>query len=100
MCPQCGAHTLFAGPAEIAERCRACALDFAALERGGRLAGPITLVIAALLIALALGVDEWLRPPLWVHVAVWVPLTVGTVIYALRLFKTIGVHARYEARAK
>ena len=35
-CPRCGGRTLFEAPARVALSCSACALDFGALERGGR----------------------------------------------------------------
>ncbi|MDJ0977062.1 MAG: DUF983 domain-containing protein [Erythrobacter sp.] len=97
MCPRCGARTLFEAPAQVAGTCRACAQPLAELERGGRLAGLLTLLIAALLITAAIALDEYARPPIWVHVILWAPLTVGAVLGALRLFKTASVYRRYEA---
>ena len=34
LCPRCGAKTLFAAPAALADECSACGLDILALERG------------------------------------------------------------------
>jgi len=70
----------------------------ASLERGGRLAGLLTILISALLITAALALDEFVRPPLWVHVILWAPLTVGAVLMSLRLFKTISVYRQHEAK--
>lgn len=95
LCPACGARTLFLAPAQVAGECRACGLELAALERGGRLAGLLTILIAALLITGALALDEWLRPPLIVHLLVWPPLTIGGVLGALRVFKGLGVYRSF-----
>lgn len=95
ICPECGGHTLFAGPARLAEECRVCALDIAAFERWGRLAGFVTLLLAAILIGAAIALDVYVRPPIWVHVALWVPLTIGGVLAALRLLKTAGVYRSF-----
>lgn len=62
------------------------------LERGARLAGLITILIAALLITAALALEEFVRPPILVHVLIWVPLTFGFVLGTLRLFKTASVY--------
>ena len=98
-CPRCRAKTLFAAPAAIAERCGECGLEFRSLQRGARLAGVLTLLIGGIIIAVALGLDAWLRPPFWLQLAFWAPVTTGTVIFALRLFKTVLLYAFYE-RAK
>lgn len=100
LCPRCGAKTLFAAPAGLAEECAACGLDFLSLERGGRFVGVVTMVLALVLILAALGVDEWLRPPLWASLAFWAPVTIASVIFGLRLYKTMWVyHAYAQAEA-
>ena len=95
LCPHCGARTLFDKPAQVAERCRACGNDLAQMERGGRLAGLLTIIIAGLLITVALALEEFVRPPILVHVILWVPLTFGCVLGGLRLFKTASVYRTY-----
>lgn len=96
LCPRCGAKTLFIAPAALSETCAACGLDFRALERGGRFVGVVTMLLALVLILAALAVDEWLRPPIWVSLLVWGPVTVGSVILALRFYKTMWVYHQYE----
>jgi uncharacterized protein (DUF983 family) len=96
LCPRCGAKTLFAAPAGLADACANCGLDFLALERGGRFVGVLTMLLALALIMAALGVDEWLRPPLWASLVFWGPVTVGSVIFALRFYKTMWVYHQYE----
>lgn len=96
LCPRCGAKTLFAAPAALAEECGNCGLDILSLEGGGRFVGVLTMLLALVLILAALGVDEWLRPPLWLSFVVWAPITVGAVIGGLRFYKTMWVYHRYE----
>lgn len=98
LCPRCGAKTLFAAPAALAETCANCGLDLRALERGGRFVGVVTMLPALVLIMAALGVDEWLRPPLWASFLFWGPVTVGAVIFGLRFYKTMWVYHQYEER--
>jgi len=96
LCPRCGAKTLFAAPAGLADECSTCGLEILALERGGRFVGVVTMLLALVLILAALGVDEWLRPPLWASFLFWAPVTVGAVIFGLRLYKTMWVYHQYE----
>jgi len=96
LCPRCGAKTLFAAPAGLADDCSACGLNILSLERGGRFVGVVTMLLALALMLAALGVDEWLRPPLWASLLFWGPVTVGGVIFALRFYKTMWVYHQYE----
>ncbi len=96
LCPRCRAKTLFAAPAGLADECAACGLNILSLKRGGRFVGVVTMLLAVVLILAALGVDEWLRPPLWVSLLFWAPVTVGGVIFALRFYKTMWVYHQYE----
>ena len=96
-CPQCSERTLFEAPASIAIECSHCGLDFAKLERGARLAGLLTLVLAGGLIALALWVDGLVQLPLWLLALVWGPVTIFTVLGALRFYKTALLYAAFEA---
>ena len=96
LCPKCHAKTLFDAPASVAFRCAECGLELAQLERGNRATTLVTFLVAAVLIGLALVVDEWLRPPLWVMALVFVPLTIAIVLGAIRFFKTLLLMARYE----
>ncbi|UAB79504.1 DUF983 domain-containing protein [Erythrobacter sp. SCSIO 43205] len=95
-CPQCAEPTLFEAPARVAMKCSACGLNFTKYERGGRVSGLFTVVIAIVLIVIAVLIENSFRPPLWLQAAFWAPVTVGTVIYALRLFKTVLLYAAYE----
>jgi uncharacterized protein (DUF983 family) len=100
LCPRCRARTLFAAPAALAGECPACGLDFLSLERGGRLVGVLTMLLALVLILAALGVDQWLRPPLWASLLFWAPVTVGAVTFGLRLYKTMWVYHHYRQGAR
>jgi uncharacterized protein (DUF983 family) len=97
LCPRCHAKTLFEAPARVALKCTACELALGALERGGRLSGVFTALVAIVIMLLAMGLDAALRPPLWLHAVIWVPVTLIGVIGGLRLFKAALLYANYEA---
>ena len=96
LCPCCHERTLFDAPASVAYRCKACELEFAQFERGSRAASLVTFAVAAMLIGAVLLIDEWLRLPVWLMGLIVVPLTIATVLIALRFFKTVLLMARYQ----
>ena len=96
LCPRCHKPTLFEAPARIAIKCDACDLDFTALERGARLAGVVTILTAAILISIALGIDITFNPPIWLQALIWGPVTIASVISVLRCYKTLLLYRQYE----
>ena len=96
LCPQCGAPTVFEAPARVAMICSHCDCDLGALEGGGRFGGLVTALVAMVLIGIAYAVEAAFRPPLWLQAAFWAPVTVGMVIYSLRLFKITLLYAAYH----
>ncbi|BDI60665.1 DUF983 domain-containing protein [Qipengyuania nanhaisediminis] len=98
LCPRCSEPTLFEAPARMAMTCSHCGLDLAALERGGRFVGLLTVLIAVVLMVIAVGIEYAFRPPIALQAAFWAPVTAGVVLYALRLFKTALLYASYDRR--
>lgn len=100
LCPACGAKTLFAGLLRFADRCPACGLDFAQFNVGDGPAAFLTLIVGALISGLAIWLELALSPPWWVHVLVWVPVTVIGVMASLRIAKAalLALEYRNEAR--
>ena len=82
----------------MALKCGNCGLDLGSLERGGRIAGLFTVFVAVILMLIAVGIEYAFRPPIVLQAAFWAPVTVGVVIYALRLLKTTLLYAHYHRR--
>ncbi|MEO1170333.1 MAG: DUF983 domain-containing protein [Pseudomonadota bacterium] len=99
VCPQCGVRTLFDGPVHFADRCRACGLDYSEFNVGDGPAAFLTLIIGALVVALAMAVELSIRPPFWVHVLLWVPFTIAAVIFGLRVGKGVLLSIEYRRDA-
>ncbi len=98
-CPECGTPGLFDGPVAFRDRCASCGLDYSRYNVGDGPAAFLTLIIGALLIAVALGLDSALHPPLWVHIILWVPLTVAAVVYGLRVAKAALLASEHQRKA-
>ena len=99
LCPQCGAKTLFAGPARFADRCSQCGLDYSSFNVGDGPAALLTMVIGALVIVLAMIVDVAFNPPFWVQAVIWVPFTVVATFWSLRMAKAALLAAEYRNKA-
>jgi uncharacterized protein (DUF983 family) len=99
LCPRCGAKTLFDGPIEFASHCRACSLEFSKFNVGDGPAAFLTLIVGALVVILALTLQLSVEPPWWVHVILWVPLTIAGVIAGLRVSKAALLCAEYRQKA-
>jgi len=100
LCPRCAARTLFDGLASFAPRCRVCGLDYSAFNVGDGPAAFLTLIIGALITGLAIALDLSVRPPFWVHVLLWVPITAAAVIGSLRVAKGMLLVLEYRNSAR
>ena len=96
LCPRCGAPTLFAGWTAFAERCRACGLDFAKFNVGDGPAAFLILIVGALVVGLAIWLELAASPPWWLHILLWLPLTVAGTIAGLRVSKAALLHSEYH----
>ena len=99
LCPECGASTLFDGPVKFRAKCDSCGLDYSRYNVGDGPAAFLTLIVGALLIALALTLDSVVRPPLWVHVILWVPLNAAAIVYGLRIGKGALLASEHQRQA-
>lgn len=97
LCPRCGARTLWDAPAGFAPSCRGCGLAFADYEPRGRALYFVLLPLTLLLIAGALKLDDLVRPPLWLMLAVIVVVVPGVIIGGMRLIKAALLVARLRA---
>lgn len=100
LCPSCGARTLFAGTIKLAPRCRACGLDYDQFNVGDGPAAFLTLIIGALIVGLALWLQLSFDPPWWLHVVLWLPLSVGLTIGGLRVAKAALLISEYRNSAR
>lgn len=98
-CPRCRARTLFGSVISFAPQCRSCGLDFSGFNVGDGPAAFLTLIVGALVSALAIWLQLAAEPPFWVHIVLWVPLTTFAVIAGLRYSKAKLLAAEYRRKA-
>lgn len=100
LCPRCGGKTLFARGVRFADRCSACELDYTTFNVGDGPAAFLTLLIGATITGLAIWLELTLRPPLWLHALLWVPITACAVVLGLRVAKAALLASEFRNRAK
>lgn len=100
LCPRCGAPTLFAGTLRFAPNCRACSLDFSAFNVGDGPAAFLTLILGTLITVLAVVIELAFSPAWWVHLLLWLPLGLVTVVVSLRLTKAVLLALEYRNAAR
>jgi uncharacterized protein (DUF983 family) len=100
LCPRCGKPTLFAKWSNFADRCPSCGLDFSKFNVGDGPAAFLTLILGALVVALAITLELKVYPPLWVHMLIWIPFTLAGVILSLRAAKGALMSAEYRNAAR
>ncbi|GAA4053190.1 DUF983 domain-containing protein [Parerythrobacter jejuensis] len=87
LCPNCGARTLFSGLTSFAPRCRACGLDLGQFNVGDGPAAFLILIVGAVVVGLAAWLQVSVEPPWWVHVLLWLPISIALTLGGLRMAK-------------
>jgi uncharacterized protein (DUF983 family) len=98
-CPNCGEGALFEGFTKVAARCEACGFDLAKADSGD---GPAVFIILLAGFPMAFGalfVEVAFNPPIWLLLAIFLPLTLITCLLLLRPMKGLMLAAQFANRA-
>jgi uncharacterized protein (DUF983 family) len=98
-CPRCGEGRLFSRFLTVAPRCNNCGLDYSFADAGDGPAVFVILIIGFIVVGSALWLEVSHNPPLWLHFLLWVPLTLGLSLTALRLIKGVLITLQYSKKA-
>jgi len=98
-CPRCGKGPLFRGFLTFADQCSSCGLDFRPIDTGDGPAVFVILIAGFLIVAAALITEVMFAPPYWVHLALWLPLTLIISLGLLRPVKATLAAMQYRHRA-
>jgi uncharacterized protein (DUF983 family) len=82
----------------VRSRCPACGLDLSAQDSGDGPVAFIILIVGGLVVALALLTEIRYGPPVWVHLLLWLPLTLALALGLMRPFKATLVALQYKHR--
>jgi uncharacterized protein (DUF983 family) len=84
---------------EVTDRCASCGLDFAGHDAGDAPAVAGIFVLGFAVMGLAGLAERFLQPPLWVHAAVWIPVTIIGSVLLLRPLKGLTIATQFRFRA-
>jgi len=82
-CPVCGEGKLFAGFLTIAPACERCGAAFAHIHADDAPPYIVIFLVGHLLVPVIFWVEKTWMPPMWLHMALWLPLF--TIICTLML---------------
>ncbi len=99
-CPNCGEGPLFQGFITVADRCEACGFDLKKADSGDGPAVFIILIVGFLVCFGMLFTEIAFHPPVWVHLVLWLPLTVILCLVLLRPFKGVLIALQFHHKAE
>lgn len=99
-CPRCGEGRMFKGFITVADRCEHCDLDYKFADAGDGPAIFVMLIAGFMIVGAALWLEVRYEPPIWVYVAVFLPLTLIVCLGMLRPLKGVLVALQYANKAE
>ncbi len=97
-CPRCGQGRLFMGFLALQPACGTCGLDFSPADSADGPAFFVMWAVAAVVVACAALVEIYLEPPIWLHLLLWIPLSIGGAALLLRPCKGVLIALQYRHR--
>lgn len=95
-CPGCGEGPLFVGYLKLALSCARCGLGFSFADSGDGPAVFVIFLVAPLVILMALVLGAVASIPPWMHLVIWIPVTVLLSLALLPPFKGVLVNLQYR----
>ena len=98
-CPNCGRGPLFAGFLKVVPECASCGWPLGQSDSGDGPAVFVIMIVGFVVVFAALFTEIGLRPPIWVHLVVWLPLASGLCLALLRPAKGLMIAAQLRNKA-
>jgi len=95
-CPRCGKGKVFKSGLLPNDKCTACDLDLKFAEVGDGPAVLVILLLGPIIMMMALLLENTFSPPVWVHIVVWIPVTIVLSFLGLRAMKGIMIVMQYK----
>ena len=100
LCPRCQRGHLFTGYLTLATSCEVCGLDYSFADPADGPAFFAMSIAAVPALLFALWFQFRFEPPLWMHLIITLPLTVGACVVLLRPLKGWLVCSQYFHKAE
>lgn len=99
-CPRCGRGHLFDGYLALRPSCEACGLDYSFADSADGPAFFVMSIVGVLIVGLALWVEFTYEPPIWLHMLLWLPLSIVLCLALVRPLKALMIALQYQQRAE
>lgn len=99
-CPACGEGALYNGLLRLNTACPKCGLDLSGSDAGDGPAFFAITIVGFVVTFLAAYVENHYQPSYWIHIALWLPLTVILCLYLLRIVKSYLVHLKHHVHTR
>lgn len=86
-CPACGTNRIFNGYLKVHRECASCGEELHHHRADDAPPYFTIFLVGHLIVPLALAVEIAYRPDMWIHMALWLPLTVLSSLFFLRPIK-------------
>jgi len=100
-CPRCGEGTAFAGYLKVIPHCPACGVDLGSYRADDAPPYVTIFIVGHLIVPAMLLLEQNAHPAVWVHMALWLPLTLALTLGLLPAVKgaLLGVQWALKVRA-
>ena len=98
-CPRCGRGRLLKGFLTVRPSCEICGLDFTFADSGDGPAFFVMSIVGIVIVGLAMWTEFTYEPPIWLHMTLWLPLTVLLSMIMVRPAKGLMVAVQYSNKA-
>ena len=95
-CPCCGEGRMFRAFLKVSDRCDICGEELFHHRADDFPAYIVILILGHLLVPAALFVEARFAPPYWVHLALWLPITLGLTVGLLQPVKGVIVALQWR----
>jgi uncharacterized protein (DUF983 family) len=97
-CPACGEGRAFDGLLKVRDACQACGQELHHHRADDAPPYFTILIVGHIVVPLALMVEQTLQPELWLHMALWPPLTLGLSLALLPRIKGALIGVQWSQR--
>ncbi len=97
-CPACGVGRMYARYLKVADHCPSCGEAFYHHRADDAPPYAVIFTTGHIVVPLLVLVEEMFRPPMWTHLALWLPLTVALCLILLPPMKTMLVNLQWALR--
>jgi uncharacterized protein (DUF983 family) len=97
-CPQCGKGAMFRAYLKVADRCSVCGEELHHHQADDAPPYFTMLIVGHVVIAAVLAVEVAFHPAIWIHFALWIPLTLCLSLFLLPRVKGAIVGLQWAHR--